>query len=57
MRSGDYCASWISRPHAPPPTLPGKKNDSLNQKNPQPDNTDQAHLKGVMKALARILTS
>ena len=42
--------------NAPPPTLPGKKNDSLNQKNPQPDYTDQAHLKGIMKALARIIT-
>src|SRR5450432_1858718 len=42
---------------SPTPNLPGKKNDSLNQKNPQPDNSDQPHLKGIMKALAKIITS
>jgi cell surface protein SprA len=37
--------------------LPGKKNDSLKQKNPQPDYGDQQHLQGFMKALAKIITS
>ncbi|HEY8734798.1 MAG TPA: cell surface protein SprA, partial [Puia sp.] len=37
--------------------LPGKKYDSLKSKTPQPDNADQPHLKGMIKALARLLTS
>ncbi len=41
-----------------PPGLPGKKNDSLSQKKPPPvENPDQKHLTGVMKGIARILTS
>jgi cell surface protein SprA len=42
----------------PPPNLPGRKNDSLKQKlPPPPDNSDLKHLKGVMKGIAKILTS
>ena len=41
----------------PPPNLPGKKTDSLNPKKPQIDNADLKHLTGLMKGVARILTS
>jgi cell surface protein SprA len=41
----------------PPPNLPGRKNDSLKQKIPPPDIAAQQHLKGVMKAVAKIITS
>ena len=50
--------SWISRVLAPtPPALPGKTNDSLKQKKPQPEYADTKHLTGVLKGLAKILTS
>ncbi|MEJ0080461.1 MAG: hypothetical protein WDM78_05785 [Puia sp.] len=41
----------------PPPNLPGRKNDSLKQKNPPPDIAEQQHLKGFVKAIAKIITS
>jgi cell surface protein SprA len=41
----------------PPPNLPGKKTDSLNQKKAPVDYTDGKHLTGIMKGLAKILTS
>ncbi len=40
-----------------PPNLPGRKNDTLKQKKPQIDYSDQVHLTGIMKGVARILTS
>ena len=44
---------------ASPPSqnLPGRKNDSLKQNKPNIDNSDLKHLTGVMKGLAKILTS
>ena len=39
------------------PNLPGRKNDSLKQKKPQIDNADLKHLTGVMKGVAKMLTS
>ena len=39
------------------PNLPGKKNDSLKQKNSPIDYSDQPHLTGVLRGLAKILTS
>lgn len=42
-------------PTAPP--LPGKKNDSSRQKQPNTDNGDQKHLSGIIKSIARLLTS
>ena len=41
----------------PPQNLPGKKADSLNQKKAPVDYTDAKHLNGIMKGLAKILTS
>ncbi len=43
--------------NAPPPNLPGKKNDSLKQKTPQIDMGEKYHLTGFMKGIAKILTS
>jgi cell surface protein SprA len=43
--------------NAPPPNLPGKKNDSLKQKKPPVDYADAYHLTGVLKGIAKILTS
>jgi cell surface protein SprA len=40
-----------------PPTLPGKRMDSLKQKKPPVDYAEQTHLKGMLKGLAKILTS
>ena len=40
-----------------PPNLPGRKSDSLRQKFQQPDNSDAKHLTGVLKGIAKILTS
>ncbi len=41
-----------------PANLPGRKNDSLIKKNPPPpDIAGQQHLKGFIKALAKIITS
>ena len=40
-----------------PPNLPGRKNDTLKQKRPVVDNSDQVHLKGIMKVIAKLLTS
>ena len=40
-----------------PPNLPGRKNDSLKQKNQAVDYGDRKHLKGFAKGLFKILTS
>jgi cell surface protein SprA len=43
--------------NAPPPNLPGKKQDSLKPKKPPVDYSNSYHLTGVLKGLAKILTS
>jgi len=40
-----------------PPPLPGKKGDSLRQKNQQTDYNDTRQLKGITRGLVKILTS
>jgi len=42
---------------SPPNNLPGRKQDSLQQKKPVQDESDLTHLTGFMKGVARILTS
>ena len=42
---------------APAPNLPGKKIDSAAQKKPQINEEDLKHLRGIMKGIARVLTS
>ncbi len=39
------------------PNLPGKKADSLKPKKPQIDESEQTHLTGALKVIAKILTS